>query len=125
MALPTTPTDSWTQSLDFPSRLFGRGFGGTDYELYEQDGEFVLTIEMPGFDPDEITLAWDDGVLNVAGEHTDEGRNRRKTYHRRFRFPKDIDDESITARYENGVLEVTLPAVTDATASGTTIPIEG
>jgi HSP20 family protein len=125
MALPTTPTDSWTQSLDFPSRLFGTGFGGNDYELYEQDGEFVLTIEMPGFDPEEITLAWDDGVLNVAGEHTDESRNRRKTYHRRFRFPKDIDDDAITARYENGVLEVTLPAVTDASASGTTIPIEG
>ena len=97
MALPTTPTDSWTQSLDFPSRLFGTGFGGNDYELYEQDGEFVLTIEMPGFDPEEITLAWDDGVLNVAGEHTDESRNRRKTYHRRFRFPKDIDDDAITA----------------------------
>lgn len=42
MALPTIPTDSWTQGLDFPSRLFGTGFGGNDYELYEQDGEFVL-----------------------------------------------------------------------------------
>jgi HSP20 family protein len=125
MALPTTPADSWTQSLDFPSRLFGNGFGSTDYELYEEDGEFVLTIDMPGFSRDEIDLAWDAGVLNVAAEHTDEKRNRRQTYHRRFRFPKDVDEDAITARYENGVLEVTLPATPDATASGTTIPIEG
>lgn len=125
MALPTTPTDSWTQSLDFPSRLFGTGFGGNDYELYEQDGEFVLTIEMPGFDPEEITLAWDDGVLNVAADHVDEERGRKKTYHRRFRFPKDIEEDTITARYENGVLEVTLPTFEETAARGKAIPIEG
>jgi len=58
-------TDSWMQSLDLPSRLFGNEFGG-DYELYEEDGEFVLTIDMPGFEPEEIDVAWDDGLLNVA-----------------------------------------------------------
>jgi HSP20 family molecular chaperone IbpA len=43
----------------------------------------------------------------------------------RFRVPKDVDEDAITTRYENGVLEVTLPAIPDSTASGTTIPIEG
>ncbi|MXR40214.1 Hsp20 family protein [Halobaculum sp. WSA2] len=126
MALPTNTASSWMQNLDLPSRVFGEGgFGGTDYELYEEDEEFVLTIDMPGFDREEIDLAWDEGVLNVAAEHVDEKRGRRKTYHRRFRFPREIDEDAISARYENGVLEVTLPAVVDATATGTTIPVEG
>jgi len=30
------------------------GFGSDDYELFEEDGEFVLTVEMPGFETDEI-----------------------------------------------------------------------
>ncbi|MFB6192293.1 MAG: Hsp20/alpha crystallin family protein [Haloarculaceae archaeon] len=123
MALPTGTTNSWMQGLDFPSRVFERS--GNDYELYEQDDEFVLSVELPGFDPDEIEVTWDDGVLNVAGEHEDETRNRRRTYHRRFRFPKTVDDEGITAEYTNGILEVHLPVETGATVTGRTIEIEG
>ncbi|WP_433628272.1 Hsp20/alpha crystallin family protein [Halomicrococcus sp. NG-SE-24] len=122
MALPTGPTSSWFQSTDFPSRLFETG--SNDYELYEEDGEFVLSVEMPGFDADEITVSWDAGILNVAAEHEDEQRGQRKTYHRRFRFPKDVDDDEITAQYNNGILEVRLPVMTGATVSGKEIEIQ-
>ena len=121
MALPRT-ANTWSGGLDFPNRLFERG--SNDYELYEQDGEFVLTVELPGFDPAEITVTWDDGVLNVAGEHEDEFRNTRRTYHRRFRFPKTVDDDAIEAAYQNGILTITLPIVVDAAATGTEIEIE-
>lgn len=108
--------------MDLPSRLFGTG--SDDYELYEADGEFVLSIEMPGFDPEEIDVAWYDGRLNIAAEHEDDRRGRRETYHRSFRFPSEVDDEDITAQYQNGVLEVTLPAETGVDAKGTRIPVE-
>ena len=124
MALLTDPTSSWMQGMEFPSRIFGDA-GSTDYELYEEDGKFVLSVEMPGFDREEIDLAWDDGVLNIAAEHVDEERSRRRTYHRRFRFPKDVDDDAIDAVYTNGVLEVTLPLAEEAATHGKTIPIEG
>ena len=112
------------QGLDFPSRIFGDA-SSTDYELYEEDGEFVLTLELPGFDREEIDLAWDDGILNVAADHVEEDRGRKKTYHRRFRFPKRVDEDAITATYTNGILEVTLPFEEGATTQGTAIPIEG
>ena len=54
MALIRSPTSSWRQGLDLPSRLFERS--STDYELYEEDDEFVLSIELPGFDPEEIAV---------------------------------------------------------------------
>jgi HSP20 family protein len=121
MALPTTPASSWLQGTEFPSRLFERGTD--DYELYEEDDEFVLTVELPGFDPAEMTVSWDDGVLNVAAEHEDQERGRRRTYHRRFRFPRTIDDDAIEAEYDNGILEVRLPAARGATTRGTEIEI--
>jgi HSP20 family protein len=126
MPLPTTPDTSWMQGLDLPSRVLGgeSRFGGTDYELYEEDDEFVLSVEAPGFEAEEFDVAWDDGVLNVAAEHVDEDRGRRRTYHRRFRFPKTVADEDIAAQYRNGVLEVRLPLEVDATATGRTIPVE-
>jgi HSP20 family protein len=110
------------QNLDFPSELFE--LGGSDYELYEEEDEFVLSVEMPGFDPEEITVSWEDGVLNIAAEHDDESRGQRRTYHQRFRFPKEVDEEAITAEYTNGILEVRLPVVTGAAVSGTEIEIE-
>ena len=124
MALPTDPGSSWMQGLGFPSRLLD-DTSGTDYELYEEDDEFVLTVELPGFDREEIDLAWDDGMLNIAAEHVDEDRGRKRTYHRRFRFPKDVNETEITASYINGILEVTLPVEAEGAAHGTAIPIEG
>jgi len=122
MALPTSPASSWMQSMDFPSRLFETS--SSDYELYEEDDEFVLSVELPGFDPEEITVTWDDGVLNIAAEHEDDGRDQRRTYHRRFRFPKTIDDEAIAADYDNGILEVRLPVMAGATTRGKEIEVQ-
>jgi HSP20 family protein len=119
MVLPT-PATSWFQGTDMPSKLFEAG--ADDYELYEEDGEFVLSVEMPGFDREEITVSWDAGVLNIAAEHEEQSRSRRRTYHRRFRFPKDVDDEGIGATYDNGILEVRLPVLT-GTPSGTEIEV--
>ena len=121
MALPR-PANTWTGGLDYSNELFERG--STDYELYEQDDEFVLTVELPGFDPAELTVTWDDGMLNIAGEHEDEHRGTRRAYHRRFRFPKTVDDDGIGAKYQNGILTVTLPIVVEAAATGTEIEIE-
>ncbi len=72
----------------------------------------------PGFDVEEIDLTWDEGVLHVAAAHEDEDREHRRTYHRRFRFPKDIDEDAIEASYTNGILEVRLP-IAGTTVSGT------
>ena len=123
MPLPTNTASTWTQGLDLPSRLFGEG-GRTDYELYEEDDEFVLSVDMPGFERDEIDVTWHDGTVNVAAERVDERRGQRKTYHRRFRFPKEIDDAEISARYANGVLEVSLPITAGGPTRGKSIPIE-
>ena len=123
--LERTNPSSWRQSLDVPSRLFGEGYTGSDdYDLYEEDDAFVLSIDAPGFDREEIDLTWDRGVLNVAAEHVDEERGRKRTFHRRFRFPKDVDTEGIDAAYRNGVLEVTLPIRHDIELRGEPIPIE-
>ncbi len=121
MTLPSQTT-SWNGGFDTPRRLFTRG--GTDYELYERDDEFVLSVELPGFDPADIGVSWDDGVLNVAAEQSDADRDRHRTYYRRFRFPKAVDDEAITAEYTNGILEVSLPISPTAATTGETIPIE-
>lgn len=120
--LPSTIGSSWFDESSLPTNFFSPGFD--DFELYEADDAFVLTIELPGFDLDDITVSWDEGVLHIGAEHTDEARGRQKTYQRTFRLPKDVAPDEISAQYRNGVLEVTLP-ITDAQVRGTEIPVQG
>lgn len=122
MALPRTPSNSWMENFDFPNRLVDSG--RSEFELFEEDDEFVLSVELPGFDREEITVSWNDSVLNIAAEHEDPDRGQHKTYHRRFRFPKSVADEEISASYTNGILEVRLPVETEAGVTGTEIEIE-
>lgn len=122
MALPRGPTSSWLQNLDVPSGLFETG--RRDYELYEEDEGFVLSVEMPDFDPEETTASWDDGVLNVATEPEDDHGEQRRTYHRRFRFHKGVDEDGIEAEYTTDILTVRLPLDPDATGGGTEIEVQ-
>lgn len=120
--LPTQSSDTWRQNLDFPSRLFGTGSG--DYELFKDDDEYVLTIDMPGFERNEIHVSWDEGRLFIAAEHENETRGQRKSYSRTFRVPKEVDPDDITARYRNGVLEVRLP-ILGVQSRGQEIEVQG
>lgn len=124
--LPVTTPNRWTQDLDLPSRLFPEVFGGLfeGVEMYEEDDEFVLTCDMPGYELEEVTVSWDEGQLYISAEHEDEARNHRKTFHRNFRFPKAVDPDEISAHYQNGVLEIRLP-ITSAVTKGTVIEVEG
>jgi len=116
MPLPN-PIASWTDTEPV--------FGGSNAEMYEEDDEFVLTFEMPGFERDDITLVWqgESRRLKVSAEHYDEDRGKRRRYHRTFRAPKGIEPEGIEATYRNGVLEVTMP-VSDAEKRGRLIEVE-
>lgn len=122
MRLPNDTRSSWLSRGERPSRVFGTG--SEEYDLYEQDGEFVLSIELPGYDVEDIDVAWHEGRLTVAADRVEESRDRTRTYRRSFRMPDRIDDEEIRARYKNGILDVYLPTVDGPTTKGTSIPIE-
>lgn len=123
MALPTSTSTDVTPSFDSPTRLFGSS--GTDFELYEQEDEFLLSVELPGFDLDDIEVNWYEGRLTISAEHEDESRGRQRTYHRSFRLPKAIEPEEIEATYRNGVLEVAMPIHEEATMRGQEIEVTG
>jgi HSP20 family protein len=95
-------------------------------EEYEVDGKLVVRAEMPGLDPDkdvEITVA--DGRLHVRAERREETTSDdKKTYRSEFRYgmfertlrlPPGATEKDITAAYNDGILEVTIPIDTTAT----------
>ena len=85
-------------------------------DIRETDEGFVLEAEMPGFNKEDISLAIENGYLNIGAKKNekDDGKQRyickeRSVSCRRSYYIGDVDDDSATAKYENGVLTVNIP----------------
>ena len=73
---------------------------------------------------DDVEITMDRNVLTIRGkreasETDDDGKVLRSerisgNFHRRLRLPAVIDRDEISAKYENGVLEITLPKGAEA-----------
>ncbi|MFB6354637.1 MAG: Hsp20/alpha crystallin family protein [Halobacteriales archaeon] len=105
--------------------LEGAAFGA-GFDLAEHDDEYVLTVDMPGFEREEIDLRFADGRLFLSAEHESAAESTRK--HRslteQVAVPREVEAEAITASYHNGVLEVHLPVAEDADERGHRIDVE-
>ncbi|HEU4681319.1 MAG TPA: Hsp20/alpha crystallin family protein [Gemmatimonadales bacterium] len=92
-------------------------FAPTD--VSEDANGIQISMEVPGVDPDEVRLSLENNILTISGEkkHQVEQSNERVhrfertygTFERAFVLPNTVDPEKIDARYENGVLFVTVP----------------
>ncbi len=88
-------------------------------DIYENDEAFVATADLPGLKKDDIDVSIEDNVLTVSGERKfeksdDEGTFRRVersygTFRRSFALPRGVDSAKVEARFEDGVLTLTLP----------------
>lgn len=83
------------------------------YRVSTQEDEhaYSLTMDLPGFEPDEINATVTDNVLDITAEHKEgDGENEVITRNVRRRYTLDgIDKDGIVAAYKNGVLSITLP----------------
>ena len=88
-------------------------------DLLETESHFVLRADLPGMTESDVAIELEDNVLTVSGERKTEHEDKREGFYRversfgRFSrsltLPKGIDPEAVTARFENGVLEVRVP----------------
>ena len=87
-------------------------------DIREEGDKYVLEAELPGFDKGDIKLDVKDGILTISAEHSAEQNAGKGNYVRRERrygsFSRSfdisgIDEAGITAAYNNGILELTLP----------------
>ena len=88
-------------------------------DLVEGGDQFVLRADLPGMKQEDVSIEFEDNVLTIAGERKAQHEEREEGFHRVERafgsfsrtltLPKGIDPEAISARFEDGVLEVTIP----------------
>lgn len=109
--------------------LFGRGIGnvtGADFatnlpsvNVSETEDGYRLDLAAPGLTKEDFKIAVEKNSLTISSERStedesSEGRYTRRefnyrTFSRTFVLPGTVDKDNITARYENGVLRVSVP----------------
>jgi HSP20 family protein len=100
-------------------------------EVLERGGQMVVRAELPGMRKEDVRVRVMDGALFLEGERRNEQRQEREDYYesewsyghfaRRIPLPGPVNPDEVKARFENGVLEITLPVRTPATQD---VPIE-
>jgi HSP20 family protein len=103
-------------------------------DVKEDDGAFRITADLPGLTEKEVEVSFDDGLLTIRGEKKIERDEKKDTWHiierssgsfaRKVSLSAPIDDEKIEAKFEKGVLTVTLPKQPPAQASARKIEIK-
>jgi HSP20 family protein len=88
-------------------------------DLIESETHYVLRADLPGVSEDDISIELDHDVLTISGERKAETREDKGGYvrvervsgsfRRSVRLPEGVDAEAITAGFDNGVLEVSVP----------------
>lgn len=88
-------------------------------DLVDHDDEFVVTVDLPGFERDDVEIEVTDHTLRIQAEHEEEieeeeaeylrQERRHKSTERSIRLPDEVDKEAVSARMKNGVLTITVP----------------
>ena len=88
-------------------------------DLVETEDHFVLRADLPGMKEEDVKIEFEDGTLTVSGERKAEHESKNEGYYRVERafgafsrsltLPQGIDPEAVTASFDRGVLEVSIP----------------
>ncbi|MEO7100605.1 MAG: Hsp20/alpha crystallin family protein [Luteolibacter sp.] len=120
------PDISWISELD---RFFDRGLRnpGTYQQpreaFHESEDAWIIRLDLPGFAKEEVSLTVTDNILKLDAE-TPPDRPFGGKFERRWKLGEAIDQSALSARLENGVLEVRLAKKTPVEEKPITINIQ-
>jgi HSP20 family protein len=109
---------------------FGREFGRLadlegsmwlpQVEAFERDGKLIVRADLPGLTKDDINVDITDDAIKIRGERRQEKEENEKGYYRSERsygsfyreipLPTGVNRDEANASFNNGVLEITMPA---------------
>lgn len=126
--LPSLVDDFFSKRTLFPNvfdldRDFFDFNGGSllvpDANIIENEKDYKIDLAAPGLEKKDFKVEILDGILSVSAEKEEEKNEEGKNFHRRefsynsfkrsFTLPDNLLNDKIDAKYENGILHLTLP----------------
>lgn len=98
---------------------FGKGLKMPPANISESEKEFRIDLSAPGLKREDFKVEVEHGELVISNEKQEEEKEEKENYWRRefsytgfcrrFPLPDNAMDEKITAKYDNGMLHITIP----------------
>ncbi len=125
-----TRYDPFRELRDLERKLFALGNGGERNNISsfapsvntrEEDGAYSVEVDLPGVPKEDIHIDIHENVMTVSGERKHKAEIKEDDYYklesyfgkfqRSFTLPDNANTDEIAAKYEDGVLMVTIPKV--------------
>lgn len=116
-----------SQEPSLASRDFEMSSVATDF--HEDEGHFVLTMDVPGMKKEDIKIELQDKVVTISGERKresfDKDQNQKASrrtersygfFQRSFALPTAVEADKVEAHYSDGVLELVIPKAEESKA---------
>lgn len=131
----TTRTTEFDHMLD--DRLLSPNVPKLEWDLtvdiYEQRGNVIAKMILPGMNPANIDVYLDEDTLRIAGRRMEEKQTKDKynvqkvvhttSFSRVVNLPKVVDPSKSLAEYKDGILQVTMPTYIYAKAAAMRVNI--
>ena len=120
-----------------PAPFTGPGVLSPRVNVAESREGLEITAELPGIEPNDVSIELENGILTLRAERSAERKEEDKdkrwhiverqsgTYLRRFALPFDAEAEKVEARFDKGVLHVTIPRPAQSKPQARRIEIRG
>lgn len=89
-------------------------------EVLQKNGQFMVRVDLPGLTKDDVKVEVTDELLTLSGERKEEKEEKGEgfyrsersygSFYRQLPLPEGAKTENATATFQNGVLEITIPA---------------
>jgi HSP20 family protein len=93
-------------------------------DISERKDAYLVTVELPGVEADDLEITMEDGLLTIQGERHFAHDSSEQQFHRverrygAFRrsitLPAQVQAEQIEASFDNGVLQILVPKMEEA-----------
>ncbi len=103
-------------------------------DIFEENGNIVAKMSLPGIKPEELDISIEEDMLTISGKREEEKETEKKDYYskeikrgsfsRTVSLPKSVDAVKTEAKYENGELVVTMPIIAGAKEKAVKVKIK-
>jgi len=106
---------------DFDTDLMDAGFARSipSVNIIENNVDFKIDVAAPGLDKKDFKISVENNTLSVSAEKSKETKTEKENFSRRefsysnftrsFRLPENCIPDKIEAKYDNGILRLSLP----------------
>ncbi|MBL0146245.1 MAG: Hsp20/alpha crystallin family protein [Chitinophagaceae bacterium] len=113
----------WNELVD-TGNLWGRTLNVPAVNIIENKDEYKVSLAVPGMKKDDFKIDIEGNMLTISSEKEESKEEKEKKFTRKeynyscfsrsFTLPEEINKEKIEAKYEEGVLKITLPRKEEA-----------